>query len=181
MNKSGIWSQQEADQFHQFSPKLAKWISGYLSKNRQVIDFGAGNGYYLNELSKEGFQCTGVEGSELNNSLFKNIVIHDLTKPIDLGINGDVISLETGEHLPPEAEQTFIDTITKHCAGDLILSWALPHQPGIGHWNCLSKEYVINQITSRGFDYYPLVTQAARENVDDNTDWFRRTLLIFGR
>lgn len=179
MNHSGVWSQQEADQFHQSSPKLARWLANYLPKDQHVIDFGCGNGFYLNELSKEGFECTGVEGAKLDNFLFNHICIHDLTQPIHLAWRGSVISLEVGEHLPPAAEQTFMDSITNHCTKDLIISWALPNQPGVGHWNCLSQDYVIDQVVKRGFKYLVRATTEARENIDDNTDWFRRTLMVF--
>jgi SAM-dependent methyltransferase len=177
----GIWDQFTADKYHQSSPKLAAWLAGYLSKEKSVIDFGCGNAFYCAELAKLGFESVGVEGFPLNNFLHDQIAIMDLTKPFNMPIRGSVISLEVGEHLPKEFEQTFLDNITNHCSGDLVLSWALPKQPGIGHVNCLPQEYVINEVVKRGFDYYPLVTVEAREHIDDNCDWFRRTLLVFGK
>lgn len=177
----GIWDQFTADKYHQSSPKLAAWLAAHLPKNQIVIDFGCGNGFYCCELNKAGFGAMGIEGFELNNFLFDNIVISDLTEPINLPYKGSVISLEVGEHIAKEYEQTFIDNVTSNCDGMLVLSWALPGQPGIGHINCQPKEYIVEQIESRGFILLEPMTMEARENIDDNTDWFRRTLLVFAR
>jgi tryptophanyl-tRNA synthetase len=108
-------------------------------------------------------------------------MVHDLTTPMGLEIQCSVISLEVGEHLPKEAQETFMNTLVNHCAEHLILSWAEIGQAGIGHINCRSQEDVINDIVSRGFEYLPNETQDARNNIDDNCNWFRRTLLIFKR
>ena len=92
-----------------------------------------------------------------------------------------VITLEVGEHIPKEHEQTFLDTITNSCGDKLVMSWALPGQPGIGHINCQPREYIIAEVERRGFRYLPELTEEAKQHVDDNCDWFRRTLLIFER
>lgn len=175
----GIWDQFIADKYHQSSPKLAAWMAEFLMPDKPVIDLGCGNAFYCAELAKKGFQCLGVEGFPLNNFLHDHVVIKDLTQPIDLPVRGHVISLEVGEHLPKSAEQTFLDTIAKHCTDKLILSWAEIGQPGIGHVNCQSLGYIISEMEAREFKLLPEAIREARKNIDDNTDWFRRTLLIF--
>lgn len=177
----GIWDQWTADKYHQSSPSLARWIADYLNKNRVVLDFGCGNAYYLSKLAEEGFQGVGIEGYKLNNFLFDNVYVFDLSKPLNLEFKGSVISLEVGEHIPKEGEQNFLDTVTNHCDSDLIFSWALPGQPGVGHINCQPQDYIISEVERRGFTFLPIQTQDARDNVDENCDWFRRTLLIFKR
>lgn len=178
---NGAWDQWTADKYHASSPMLAGWLAKYLPLDENVIDFGCGNAFYVSELAAVGFNCVGVEGFKLNNFLHDQIIIKDLTEPIDLPIRGSVISLEVGEHLPKRAEQTFLDTITKHCTRHLIISWALPGQPGIGHINCQSQVYITSEIERRGFEFLPMETENARAHVDKNTDWFERTLLIFKR
>lgn len=179
MTETGIWSQTEADKYHQSSPKLADWLAKYLPPDEIVIDFGCGNAYYISQLEKVGFRCCGVEGTQLNNFLHPNIKIQDLTQRVNLGFIGSVISLEVGEHLPKDAEQTFIDTLCFHSNGALIVSWALPGQPGVGHINCQPQEYIISEFERRGFRYIPEATKDARAHIDKNTDWFERTLLVF--
>lgn len=181
MTETGIWSQQEADKYHQSSPKLAEWLVNNLLEHLPVYDFGCGNGYYLGQLEKAGYYCVGFEGTKLNNFLCKNVRIADLTKFIHVEPRGTVISLEVAEHLPIWAEQIFLNTITNACEKDLILSWALPNQPGVGHVNCRPKDYVISELDKRGFKFAEFATEEARLNIDDNTDWFRRTLLLFTR
>lgn len=180
--QNGIWNQWLADTYHQSSPKLAAFLAKFLPKERNVIDFGCGNAFYISELEKQGFYCIGVEGSHLNNFLMNNVVIHDLTESIDLDVKGCVISLEVGEHLPESAEQTFLDTICSHCTDTLVLSWAMPNQPGIGHINCKPQEYIKEEVEKRGFIFDDYTTSQIRQNhIDYNTDWFRRTILIFQR
>jgi hypothetical protein len=62
-----------------------------------------------------------------------------------------------------------------------VLSWAEVGQPGIGHVNCVSQEYAIENIKALGFQYDSTATAAARKNIDECTNWFRKTLLIFDR
>ena len=91
------------------------------------------------------------------------------------------ISLEVGEHLPKEAQEVFMQNVCNSAENALILSWAEIGQAGIGHVNCRSQEDVIEDVESRGFVLDKELTKDARENIDDNCDWFRRTLLIFKR
>lgn len=179
--ENGAWTQDTADETHQSSSNLAKFLLEYLSKDRPVYDFGCGKGYYLNELAKQGFKCVGVEGFQLNNFLHDDVIVHDLSKPFDMGEQGHVISLEVGEHIPKSGEQSFLDSIARNCKGKLIFSWALPGQPGVGHVNCQPQRYIIREVERRGFKYLPDVTLQTRAIIEDNVDWFRRTLLIFER
>lgn len=181
MQSNGVWSQWQADTYHQSSPKLAEFMAHYLPKDKNVIDMGCGNGFYIGELAKQGFNCLGIEGCPLNNFLHDQIEIMDLTLPHDLPVRGSVISLEVIEHIDKQYEQIFLDTVTRHCSGDLIFSWALTGQPGIGHVNCVDQSYAIDQIVKRGFKFLPGTTQQFRKHIDENCNWFERTLLIFHR
>lgn len=176
---NGIWSQFTADKYHQSSPKLALWLSSYLDPEQHVIDLGCGTGFYLKCLSDVGFNCTGVEGMKLNNFLYNNICIHDLTKPIHLAAKGSVLCLEVLEHVDKKYESVLIDSIVNHCTRDLVLSWAITGQAGIGHINCVDQEYAIKTIVDRGFRYLPETTKEARQNIDPNCNWFESTLLVF--
>lgn len=181
VSPTGVWSQELADATHQSSDNLALFLADYLPKDKPVYDFGCGNGFYLGFLEQNGFKCTGVEGNKLNNFKCSTVVVHDLTKPVNIGEKGSVISLEIGEHLPKYAQETFTQTLLKHCDKHLILSWAEIGQPGIGHINCRSQEDVIYDLNMRGFYLKEDITAQVRSNIEENTSWFRRTLLIFER
>ncbi len=178
--KNGIWNAEHA-KHHQSSEKLAKWLAGYLPLHQPVLDFGCGNGYYIGYLQQLGFSGAGYDGHNIENPLCRNFFVKDLTIPLDLALKGSVISLEVGEHLPNSAQQTFMQTLVRNCTDHLVLSWAEIGQPGIGHINCRSQEDVINDVESRGFKLNKEATADVRNNIDDNCDWFRRTLLIFER
>src|ERR1700749_2402179 len=179
---NGIWSQWQANTYHQSSPKLAQFMASHFDKSEHVIDIGCGNAFYIAALQNKGFNCTGVEGFRLNNFLHPNVLIHDLTKPLRLVEKGSVICLEVIEHIDKRYENVVLDSITKHCTGGLIFSWALTGQAGIGHVNCVDRSYAIRQIESRGFRYLQDSTEEARTKwVNSNTPWFRDTLLIFSR
>jgi hypothetical protein len=178
---TGIWTQETADATHQSSMFLAAFMATHLPREQPVYDFGCGHGVYLAMLEHEGFHCIGVEGYPLTNFRASDVRIHDLTQPLYLGPRGSVISLEVGEHLPATAQETFMQTVTSHCEDVLIFSWAEIGQPGLGHINCRSQEDVIADVTARGFALQRSITDMLRQHIEDNCDWFRRTLLIFKR
>lgn len=191
--QNGVWTQETADATHQSSPNLASFLAYYLPKDKPVFDFGCGNGYYLGQLEKAGFEGLGFEGYQLNNFQCSKVTIADLTKgvrilnPVQNGdiegkyLKGSVISLEVGEHLPKAAQETFMQTLTQNCSKHLVMSWAEIGQPGLGHINCRDQKEVIADVCARGFRYIEDLTMQVRATIEDNTSWFQRTLLIFER
>lgn len=179
---NGVWTQATADEIHQSSANLAKFLINYLPKDKPVYDFGCGNGFYVGELENAGFRAIGFEGYSLNNFKCSMVVIHDLTKPLQQEfIKGSVISLEVGEHLPKSAQETFTQTLVNNCDKHLVMSWAEIGQPGIGHINTRDINEVIRDVESRGFEYKKELTLRTRLTIEENTSWFRKTLLIFER
>lgn len=178
---NGIWTKQDAEH-HQVSEKLADWIYEFMDAELcfSFCDFGCGNGYYVDYLLNEGNYGIGIEGNADGVEYPNNVFFQDLTKPIKLTHHVS-ISLEVGEHLPKEAQEVFMQNVCNSAENALILSWAEIGQAGIGHVNCRSQEDVIEDVESRGFVLDKELTKDARENIDDNCDWFRRTLLIFKR
>jgi tryptophanyl-tRNA synthetase len=177
---NGIWNKEDAAH-HQSSLKLAKWLVTYLPKDVPVIDFGCGTGYYMGYLESQGFAAIGLDGNLPDVPLCSNFIKRDLTELMKFANKYSVVSLEVGEHLPKQFQENFTYNLTSNCEKHLVLSWAEIGQPGIGHVNCRSQEDVIQDIESRGFKLNVTATYEARCNVDKNTDWFERTLLIFER
>ena len=176
---NGIWTKEDAEH-HQSSLKFAKWLASYLPKDTPVVDFGCGNGYYMAYLDNNGFVTTGIDGNSEIEVLCSNFVVRDLTKFVNSGA-ANIVSLEVGEHLPKEAQETFMQTLTHNCEKHLILSWASIGQLGIGHINCRDQKEVIADVESRGFKLNEAATKEARANVDKNCDWLERNLLVFER
>lgn len=181
ISETGYWSADYAHVHHVHSQPLAEFIAQLLQdqKNTRVTDLGCGQGFYLKHLQDQGFtDLIGYEGEVPLKKLFDNIQPRDLTKSI-YGLDGNVVCLEVGEHIPEEYCTKLLDNFQNLCTGYLILSWAIRDQAGFGHVNCLDNEEVIEMIEKRGFKYLPELSQDARKVIDDTTPWFKNTILIF--
>ena len=110
-----------------------------------------------------------------------SILSYNLAYPLPDLEKGIVISLEVGAHIPSTYQDVFIDNITTICNSYLILSWAVPGQPGIGHVNCLSNETIIKLITDKGFKYLEDISNQSREELVGNCWYFKDTLMVFKR
>jgi hypothetical protein len=191
ITNTGYWTANDNGQ-HIHDPKLAEWISNYLSndKDRQLIDFGCGMGDYLKKLTNEGFtNLHGFEG-EVRNGSPEFVKKWDLTVPFieyenynNLKINSyNSISLEVGEHIPKKYESIFLKNITSLTSNKLILSWAVIGQSGHGHVNCMNNDEVIKKLNNLGFDYLEDDSISARNSVSNNiAPWFLNTILIFNK
>jgi hypothetical protein len=90
-----------------------------------------------------------------------------------------VISLEVGEHIPERWESIYIDNLTRNARSYILMSWAVEGQPGDGHVNGRSNEYVINQMKSRGYTINWPVSRYLRKSA--SLWWFKNTIMLFER
>jgi hypothetical protein len=139
---------------------------------------------YFNRLAN--FTCDGVDGNPYSAQLVHHpVYIADLSKPVNLGARYDwVLSLEVGEHIPAEYEETFMQNLDKHSKDGIVLSWAVRGQGGDGHVNCKDNEEVIPVVCSMGYDYEIVKTKELREECATYPNvgwWFRNTLMVFRR
>ncbi|RXG50746.1 hypothetical protein Avbf_04233 [Armadillidium vulgare] len=93
----------------------------------------------------------GFDGGNKIEKFTENFVMHiDLSRPFYLKKTFDwIMSLEVGEHIPQQYEDTFIDNMIRHCKKGIIISWAIPNQPGRGHVNLKSNEYIIKKMKEK--------------------------------
>jgi len=134
--------------------------------------------YYLKNLNQVCVQVNGCDGNPFTSELTEGLGFQaDLSLPHQFKKVDWVISFEVGEHLPKEYESTFIDNLCTHANKGIIMSWAFPGQPGEGHINCQSSEYIISQLYKRGF----LVDYIESNNIRSLSDtwWFQANLLVF--
>jgi len=119
---------------------------------RSVVDFGCGQGAWLNVWAQAGISVVGVDGPYIDarRLLIDAHAFHgaDLAAPIDLGRQFDIVqSLEVAEHLPAAKSEQFVDTLTLHGAC-VLFSAAVPGQGGenhinerpLGYWRALFRE-----------------------------------------
>lgn len=167
--------------WHQHSNKLMKKILEFFHKDISVMDLGCGHNWYVSVLRYFGYDAWGTDMVYLGSKYF---VPGDLTilRPKEnmntLKIN--VLSLEVGEHIPADKAAVYLDNVVSFGGGDIILSWALPGQHGIGHINCQPNEWVIDQLLQRGYKLQQEKTNELREAVKYcHCNWFQNTLMYF--
>lgn len=181
ISTTGYWLNNVPTQEHKHSIQLSEWLCKYLSnyKKTQIIDFGCGQGNYLNDLKNNSFnKLLGVEGDPIENNNVE-IIKKDLTNDFNLDKKGVVISLEVGEHIPSFYQNTYLQNLKKHCDSILIMSWAIRGQGGYGHVNELNNDEIIPIIENLGFTYLENDTNDARSVITEDCYWFRNTLLVF--
>jgi len=145
---------------------------------KTIIDIGCGNGEYTRIFLKNGFACIGLDGSPLTPELSNNLCkIMDFSESVDIGKFDLVFCLEVGEHIPSEYEQTFIDNICRASKNDIILSWAVEGQGGTGHVNERNNDYVIKEMSIRGFEIDNESTNFLRKQC--KIPWFKGTIMYF--
>jgi len=181
IHERGYWLSTEETNTHMCDIYLTYAVI-HLIKDRlkTIIDIGCGDGKYTKKFNENGFECVGFDGSPLTPELTNNLCkIMDFSEPVDIGKFDLVFCLEVGEHIPSQYEQTFIDNICRATKNDIVLSWAVEGQSGNGHVNCKNNDYVINEMSTRGFEIDKESTNFLREQC--KIPWFKDTVMYFKR
>jgi 2-polyprenyl-3-methyl-5-hydroxy-6-metoxy-1,4-benzoquinol methylase len=183
-NKNGFGFESEAALY--MCSLLPKKTLDIIIKNYQPktwLDVGCGTGSSLKYVKKHGIKITGLENSELAIKASNlNDVIRkcDLTQPVNLKNRFDLVwCYEVAEHLPEEAADTLIDTLTDH-SDCIVLSAAVPGQGGEGHVNEQYSEYWILKMKDRGFIVDETITtliHSLNELYSGNVYCFKKSVL----
>lgn len=152
--------------------------------NQTVGDLGCGPGFYARFFKESGLLGTVRAYDGTGGDPIPMIELLDLSAnqglPDDfLPVFDWVNSLEVGEHIPPEFQENFLNTVTSRARKGLVLSWAVPGQGGHGHLNERPNDWVIRAVEQRGFKYQPEISQLLRRI--PSFGWFQNTLMVFNR
>lgn len=173
--------------WHQHSNKLMVQILKLFRKEVPVIDLGCGHNFYISILNYAGYEAvTGIDAIDLGCKwpLFN---IGDITKKILLPWSDEfvkskkinLLSLEVGEHLPPELSSNYLDNVCGF-GGDVLMSWAIPGQAGVGHINCRDNHWVIEEMKKRGYKLDFQKTHDLRNAVNGcHCTWLMNTLMYY--
>jgi SAM-dependent methyltransferase len=150
-----------------------------------VVDLGCGLGTWLSVFAELGVEdVLGIDGEYVDRSALAipadRFLARDLTRPLELPRTFDLaVSLEVAEHLPPDAAQTLVDSLTRH-APAVLFSAAIPGQDGVDHVNTQWPSYWRGLFLPRGYR----AVDCIRPRIWDDEDvefWYRQNLLLFVR
>ncbi len=134
-----------------FSSKAWKYIIEKFAV-KTVLDVGSGRGYAAKWFSETGLEVTAIDGltDNVNNAIYPTIEIDLTVKPFIKEVDF-VNCVEVVEHIEEKYISNLLDTL---CSGKLILmTHAVPGQPGWHHVNCQESEYWIKHLESRNYKF----------------------------
>jgi SAM-dependent methyltransferase len=148
-----------------------------------VVDVGCGTGSWLRAFDEAGVhEIQGIDGDYVDRALLEipvdRFLPRDLKQALVFHRRFDlVVSLEVAEHLPPDAAEVFIQSLTG--LGPVVLfSAAVPHQGGTHHLNEQWPDYWASLFESR--DYVAVDCLRHRIWNDDTVSWYyRQNAVIF--
>jgi cyclopropane fatty-acyl-phospholipid synthase-like methyltransferase len=181
INVNGFWEGLEATEQHCHDLTLEKGLLDFF-KNENVnslADLGCGMGLYVKAFQQNNINANGFDGNPNTPELTNNICkILDLSLPIKFDEPFDwIMSLEVGEHLPPQFEDIFINNLHNNNKYGILISWAIEGQDGHGHVNCKNNDYIKTKIQNLGY-----LNDIENENKlrDISTLWwFKNTIMVF--
>jgi hypothetical protein len=174
---NGSWACSTKDP-HSFDRPLAAAIGRLLIEYRcqTVADLGCGSGAYTEFFHGLGLTAVGFDGNPHTPEFSKHCFVRDLTQPMDISPDW-VVSLETGEHVPQDLEQRFLDNVAKATRG-VVLSWYPDADgQGDGHVNPRDTFYIHQQMVSRGFFQAMGHTMTLRQEA--SLWWFKKSVACF--
>ena len=151
---------------------------------QSAVDVGCGVGTWLSVLRENGVSdVLGVDGGWVDPGLlvipkenFKQVELDKmdirLPRKFDLAI-----SLEVGEHLPPERAERFVRSLTE-LSDCVLFSAAIPFQQGKGHVNEQWPSYWAQLFGAAGYAAHdfirPLIWNDAQIPF-----WYRQNILVY--
>jgi cyclopropane fatty-acyl-phospholipid synthase-like methyltransferase len=181
IHANGYWEGLEASSQHVYDSKLGDSLANFFltEKVKSVVDLGCGMGNYVKTFRLNNINAIGFDGNpntpELTNNLCK---ILDLSIPKQFDEPFDwVMSIEVGEHLPPQFEDIFIHNLHNNNKCGIVLSWAIKGQGGHGHFNEQNNDYIKSKICDLGYINDIEIENNLRHN--STLRWFKNTIMVF--
>jgi hypothetical protein len=163
-----------------FDESLAETMLRFFHKNDigSLYDFGCGGGFYTKYFRDHNLVCYGYDGNPYTPNITNGLCeVLDLSTSVELPPQDLVLSLEVGEHLPPQFESTFIDNIHKHNTKIVIISWAIEGQGGWGHFNERNNSYIKQKFLDLG--YFNDIDEEKVLRSASSLPWFKNTIMVF--
>ena len=154
-----------------------------LVEPKSVVDIGCGTATWLAVFQEHGVENVfGVDGDYVNRAKLEipleKFYPFDLTKPLALNKEFDLaMSLEVAEHLPAEAADTFVNSLTS-LSPIIMFSAAIPAQGGVDHINEQWQNYWVEKFASQNYEVIDYLRQQVWQN-DNINYWYAQNILLF--
>lgn len=150
---------------------------------RSVVDFGCGNGVWLNAWKNLGAQrVRGLDGPYVDQATLRidatDFTPADLSQPIDLNETFDLVqSLEVAEHIPSASAEVFVDNLVRH-GRQILFSAAVPGQLGVHHVNERPYGYWRDLLAKRNYVLLDAIRPAIRNELGVKW-WYRYNTFLY--
>lgn len=165
--------------FDQLTPLFA-------SLPRSLVDVGCGSGTWCQAFADRfaPADVRGIDGAYVDRSRLVidpgDFLAHDLRQPLLIDRRfGLAMSLEVGEHLPPEAGPELILTLVGY-ADHVLFSAAVPGQGGEYHVNERPLEYWRGLFRAHGYVAVDCLRPALHRNLQVEP-WYRYNSILYVR
>ncbi len=184
ISAKGYWVGGEAQSQHWHDPQLSIGLISFFEREcpkGRIVDLGCGMGNYVKDFRREGLDAVGFDGNPNTPELTNGVCgVKDLSEPFTCFPPYDwVMSLEVGEHLPKQFEDTFIQNLHNNNMYGIVLSWAIEGQGGHGHVNERNNDYIRAKFEAIGYES-DMVSEKFLRRVA-TLGWFKNTIMVFRR
>lgn len=149
-----------------------------------ITDLGAGVGQFGHALRVKlpNLEYYGYDGAgNVEEYTNKYVRFTDLSQPLNLKRTDWVFSSEVGEHIPHHLEKQVIANLHAHNCKGIILTWAVLNQPGKGHINNHSNQYLMHIFEELGYKLNQKHTDALRKSASSDHWWLAGSTMVFER
>lgn len=165
-----------------FDKTLAKEMLENLFEGKSLADFGARIGLYA-QYFKDSGRIKSVNAYDaapnVEEITDEFVQFADLSLPQFFPQVDWVYSIEVGEHIPKASFETFLDNIDRTAKEGVVLTWAIPNQPGVGHVNCLPNDVIKQKMSEHGFVSDEAMEVKFRKAA--TLSWLKNTIMVFRR
>jgi SAM-dependent methyltransferase len=182
-----LYNEEFYDTQSKGSNSSAEFFAGTLQKvfrPTSVVDFGCGHGSWLRAFGRHGaktllgFDGPWVQQEDMHDPNIRFVGVDLSEKMIDNYGKFDLaISLETAEHLNPNASRVFIENIANH-ADVVIFGAAYEHQGGTNHINERKHTFWAQIFSELGYAPYDLFRPLAWGNPEVDF-WYQQNTFLF--
>jgi SAM-dependent methyltransferase len=149
-----------------------------------VVDVGCGVGTWAAVFAEHGATVTGIDGDYVDRKQLRipddRYLAADLAREIPATERFDLaVSLEVGEHLPPQRSAGFVRDLVR-LAPAVLFSAAIPHQTGTAHIAERWQSEWAAMFASEGYEPVDVIRPAVWDAADVDY-WYVQNTILYAR